>query len=942
MTFRLILLFLSIPICTLQAQIVDFSFYLNFIDDINGHVAMPFGEATIESSDGEQVLRLEGDEYLRFPRELHESIDFEEDLEIQIRFKITDTYDESPFSGTGLYGENGKRILMSNKGHNIQELGFEIYTELIDGEYRLLMSFGDGTEKGGTWIFYNIIDQNEWIDLRLILRMNKGVPDIIYKINGDYNHFPLNYLDVSLFKQSLNSQQIWVGTDKDNGQEGAGYSYAETLIDFIRFYNPIYDGKSVEVQAALGMLKDHLVGNRVLTLSEQTAYMRTIVQEWDDDTYSELSADILDYISTYETIEGTAFEYYTEWVDPAAVVATRGLQFMLIQYLADNGYTHENVSNMAGVQFLDHELFPGPVSAAAPRISGSVTIDGTYNTSPGYFLNQQYFVIRPTGYYAAPGEIVQISVPSTLVDQGVKVHVGAHFVDLREDYFGYQRFPTMATKFPVDRTTMDVANPFGGAIYFTFPDGSNFGGTTIQFDNAVKSPYYSLKTGYTNSLTDFQTEVANAHVYWADVESDHFMATFPRALAEITSDVHAYFDPLNQMIGNFNIITGRPFPKIRSEYMISEPQSYTAGTLPAAYPISIVNGDITETDPLALPISAMDRTKYINTFDGPTLLHELGHLHSIPTMDSEGETNVDIATVMAYNVVFDMPLDSSISYAVFPNFLSRDLAALDWILDPKFRKRENTDFDIVSYQARGQAKYTDVAGLFSWDTIGLIHKHWYDQALLAPDPATGIEYVSQDEYIQVASDQLGFNFAPLWEIWGSIPSQSLVDQLHSYPREVRIKDRILHYRALVPRDADEFLEVYNIIAPMIEPGHAARYDDISTYYDEEVSDSIFSRIDDILCTYFETNCQLTSIDVELDATSITLLPNPTEGIFEIVGLMEDYSIKVIAADGTVVKSVECTGHSGYIDISELPAGLLFVNITNKKNELISVEKIIKQ
>ncbi len=837
-----------------HAQIAHFPFDSNLNDITAGYTSSTFGSPSLVTDGAVQAVELEGDEYLILTDDLHQNIDISQDLEIQIRFKITDTYSDAPFPGTGEFGGAGKRILLSNKSNFVFDRGFDIFVGEIDEEYRLIMSFGDDTEEGGTLIFNDLIEENQWMDLKLILRLNQDRPSIVYKLNGYYQHFPLNYLDVEAFKQSLNTQTIWVGTDQDDLIGDEGFAYAKTLIDHIKIYNPIYDGNHMLVSDALDGMIAHMNGTNILSENQQKALLTTIVNEWDDDTYLAIIPKVLDYLSTYEQEEGRVFEFYTEYIDPKEEPIAKALQFMLIQYSLDNMYTATTVTDMAGISFLDHEIFPGSVASSAPRVTGSVSIDGDYNTNPGYYLNNQEFVIRPTGYYAAPGEMVDVSLPNSLVNQGVVIHVGAHYVDLREDYRGFQRFPIMATKYPVNQANITVANPFGGAVYLVFPDGSNFGAVNIQFTNAVKSPYYSTKEGFSNSLSDYQNDLDNAYVNWVDIESDNFMATFPIALAEISPDANAILSPLNEIIGNFNILLGRPVSKIRSEYMISEPQSYTQGTLPASYPISIVNGDIEEADTYALPVSVLDPAIYINTYDGSTLLHELGHLHSFPTMVEEGETNVNIPTVMAFNTVLNYPLDTALYYSSGFQFLDRDRAALDWLLDPKFRNGEATLYDDVSYQLRGLSKYVDVASIFSWDTLGLIHGHWYDQALLSPTPASGIEYMDSDEYIEAASDQLGFNFAPLWELWGNIPSVGLVNQLSNYEEELRIRDRILYYRTLVPRNAAEYQQVYDDITPNIEEHHRERYNDLLGNYDESIAAAILERIDEILCKYYAVNC----------------------------------------------------------------------------------------
>ncbi|MFK7905073.1 MAG: M60 family peptidase N-terminal accessory domain-containing protein, partial [Chitinophagales bacterium] len=608
---------------SLFGQITHFPFDTDFNDVVNDYNPSTFGNPEIITDDGNQVLQLEGDEYLSLPIEVYEEIDPDQNLEIQIKFKITNTYTDAPYAGTGEFGEEGKRVLISNKQNDIFTKGFDIFVAEVDEEYRVLMSFGDDTETGGTFIFNETIEEGEWVELKLILRLNNETPSIAYKINGYYSHFPLNYLDVALFKESLNTQQIWIGTDEENSQGFEGYAFAETSIDYIKIFNPPFVGNSALVANAINALANHVNASAPLEESEQKSNLNTIVNNWDDNTYTAISADILNYIATYEQEEGTVFEAYGEYVHPKEVEVPRSLQFMLLQWMTDNLYTSSNAANMEGISFLDHQILPGIVNSAAPRTTGSATIDGTYNTNPGYFLNQQDFVIRPTGYYAAPGELVEITFPEAMLNQGVKVHVGAHFIDIREDFVGFQRFPTIATRFDVQNTTLSVINPFGGALYIILPDGSNFGAVDLQFSNAVKSPYFSSKTGFENSLTDYQADLENDYVNWVDIESDNFMCTFPKSLANAATDAEAILTPFNTMIGQYNVVGGRPLTKIRSEYIISEPQLYSQGTYPASYPMSIPNGDLDEVDLEAIPISVLNPTSFMASYDGTTILHEL-------------------------------------------------------------------------------------------------------------------------------------------------------------------------------------------------------------------------------------------------------------------------------------------------------------------------------
>ncbi len=928
----------------LDGQVADFPFNADF-NDLNS-VFSPtlFGEPTIETdTDGERVLKLEGDEFLSLPNALHESLDPNEDVEIHIRFKITDTYQDTPYEGTEEFGEDGRRVLISNRYFGYSELGFDIFTEYDEENLKVIMAFGDGINDGQR-IWNVTIAENEWVDLKVKVQFNRPDPRVVFKLNGRYNNFEIMpmYLDAEVSKRSFNTQQIWVGTAMDDDLQWGDYAYAETLIDFIKIYNPPFVGNAAEVAGSINALRNHVNSTAPLSPSQQQGHLSNIVDNWDDNTYSTISADVQAYMSTYEEERGTVFSFYGEYLDPAQIVAPKALQFMLIEYFIDNLYSSTNVANMEGISFLDHELLPGPVAAAAPRVSQSITIDGDYNTDPGFFLNNSSFVVRPTGYYVAPGELVTVTLPASVVNQGVRLHVGAQYIDLREGFRGFQRFPLMATRFPVVSTTTTVANPFGGAIYLVFPDGSNFGEVTMAVSNAVKSPYYSSKTGFSNSLTQYQTDLSNAYVNWVDLESNNFQVTFPKALAELEPNANLILGPLNEIIAQYNIMAGRPSKKIRSEYMISEPQLYSIGTYPASYPISIPNEDLNEAYIGALPVSVTVPSIFMRTYDGTTLIHELGHLHGLPTMDEEWETNVDVPNVMAFNNVFNLPLDTALYYSSGFQYLDGNNAALDWILDPKFRQNLPTEYLEVSYQLRGVAKYVDVARLFSWDSLGVIHKYWYDAQLATGTPSEGSREVTASEFVQVASDQLGFNFAPLWHLWGSIPDEATIANLAGYAKEDRIKERILHYRSLVPMNRAQFQAVHAAITPAIENHHGVRYDNMLTYYDEAVADSILTVIDNILCTYYDTNCNTTSVEVNQQATSIKLQPNPTDGIFEITGLGQGDIINIVASNGVTLRSINTTAYTQFVDISDLPAGLFFVQIINKNNASVILKKMVKK
>ena len=72
--------------------------------------------------------------------------------------------------------------------------------------------------------------------------------------------------------------------------------------------------------------------------------------------------------------------------------------------------------------------FPGSVNATAPRLTRTLSIDGDFAGLPSSFgyAGARSHGRMSTGLYAAPGEVVNVTFPSGIINQDVYVLVGAH------------------------------------------------------------------------------------------------------------------------------------------------------------------------------------------------------------------------------------------------------------------------------------------------------------------------------------------------------------------------------------------------------------------------------------------------------------------------------------------------------------------------------------
>lgn len=127
--------------------------------------------------------------------------------------------------------------------------------------------------------------------------------------------------------------------------------------------------------------------------------------------------------------------------------------------------------------------FPGAVPDDAPRIEKVVKVP---LKTPRWFF---------TGMYAPPGEVIRIQTSSEL--KGAEVIIGCHRDNIatskREQT---HRFPIISNSHRIEKTTMEVANPFGGLIYINVPDKKEWvkshSSARVEIEGAVEAPSFVL------------------------------------------------------------------------------------------------------------------------------------------------------------------------------------------------------------------------------------------------------------------------------------------------------------------------------------------------------------------------------------------------------------------------------------------------------------------
>lgn len=243
-------------------------------------------------------------------------------------------------------------------------------------------------------------------------------------------------------------------------------------------------------------------------------------------------------------------------------------------------------------------------------------------------------------------------------------------------------------------------------------------------------------------------------------------------------------------------------------------------------------------------------------------MHEYGHLHNMPTLSFEQETNVHIPAAAAYSMVMEESIDSAFVYALDQR-LNLEQATFDWIFTPRFYNGYRIGWDTVNnvqdsdqmlYQSRALVKLVDIAKMFGWEALGNINGYYYEYQIENPDwdPYS----LGDDEFIRVASEVMGFNMAPHFEFHGILPSDDLVDELKIMDLSETVKNRILYYRSIVPENNEAFQPWYDaVIDKVSDEFHDPRWNDWKANFDENTSNKIVARIDTILAKYYDLSVE---------------------------------------------------------------------------------------
>lgn len=577
---------------------------------------------------------------------------------------------------------------------------------------------------------------------------------------------------------------------------------------------------------ALNDLQDHI--NGTVTLSNADLTLIKSVFEQFPECLAESEAMILlgkSVVADYDTEIGALFTTPNTVngfsKDPAAAPgleverAMVALQQGILDYVFSPDVYIDHPQHLNGWKFNTCYTFPGYVDPPADSSASHSTLiranfadpDGA---NPYFEINsdQTDHALRPTGLYLSPGSIASVTVPDSLVGQGYYVKVGSHDWDLfiRPNFY---RLDRISKKFPIESNTIEVFNPFGGAISILVPYGADDGILEVSVNNGVECPFFSLKPF--DTTTDFNAEL-NKPGPWAVFETDNVMWTIPSH-----SIVPGQYDLMQAMLDwdaalqGVNSIMAREIVSDKHNmYMIAD-ITIRHNVYSIGYPMS--NTPLRYTD---VPGPA-----YFMNGPGPddeTNFHESGHALAMTKFPGEVEAIVNFPYIMAMNYGLGQDLNEAINYSFVPNTFDLDRTATHRMVSNSFgteRIIENATTNEVRYQHRGYGHYFEIVNMLGWCPL---RNFWKQEHI---DTENGVDYGINNQDIDLRTTRMSVaaqaDLRPLFHVFGILPQDSIalqdtLNQLGIEP-SLTIYNRLQDYFDLIPEDNAEFVDYALFVYP---------------------------------------------------------------------------------------------------------------------------------
>jgi hypothetical protein len=387
--------------------------------------------------------------------------------------------------------------------------------------------------------------------------------------------------------------------------------------------------------------------------------------------------------------------------------------------------------------------FPGPVPAAAERVTKTLVLK---TKQTGW---------HSTGLYAAPGEVIRVSLSTNALKDKLTVRIGCH-TDRLWDKPTWSRAPEITTTESLTKTNTTIASAFGGLIYVEVPNNTAEKDVTVTIAGAVNAPRFIL--GQTK-LEDWRQTLRHHPAPWAELETSKLILSVPSKAIRTLDDPEALMKHWDQVMDGVADLATIPRDRKRPERFVPDVQ-ISAGYMHSGYPIMTHLDVVDETLNL----------QHLTTKGSWGHYHELGHNHQAPewTFDGTGEVTCNLFSLYTYEKVLGLGLQGHNGISAdarqkhLKKYFSTNTKFDDWKRDPFLA--------LTMY-------YQLIEG-FGWDAF---KKTFTEYRNLPKEQRPKNDDEERDQWMIRFSKTTGKNLGPFFEAWKVPTSPAARDSLKSLP-----------------------------------------------------------------------------------------------------------------------------------------------------------------
>ncbi len=399
----------------------------------------------------------------------------------------------------------------------------------------------------------------------------------------------------------------------------------------------------------------------------------------------------------------------------------------------------------------------GAIPEDAPRVMRTVSIDPKTTRW------------HSTGLYLPPGELVDVTIPAEALNMGYTLWISGHRdnLDGKEKWL---RMPKVIGEFPIESESMQIATPFGGAIYIaTGKTPLDLPSFEVSFSGIVEAPYFVL--GQTSDA-EWVEGIRDLPGPYAELKSDNVQISLPSKFIRTLGNPTAVMAFWNQVVTLQDELGMHGHLRTNGERINIDVQ-IVAGYLHAGYPVQ---------GPHVAAPELVDLNK-LESSGSWGWFHELGHeaqrrpdkswgANNPYTFDDSVECTVNLFTSYAYDKL-DIKDRGGWSWTGSRvAVMKQALAGLE---------EEGGTYATLGV-GKKLAMFLQQRDQWGWETFQKVFEGYHDDQLNNPGLMPGSEQEERDQWMIRFSNAVSHSMVPFMrDHWGVTISEEAANAVKFMP-----------------------------------------------------------------------------------------------------------------------------------------------------------------